>query len=298
VPIAAIDLGGTKLAGARFDPGGRILGREVLPLGGRTGGEVGALARQLLGTLSRGARIDGVGVAVPGIYHRDRGTVWAPNIPGWDDYPLVEELRAATSATVTVESDRTCCIMGEVWQGEARGARNAIFLAVGTGIGAGILVDGRVLRGAHDVAGATGWLVLDGEYREQYAACGNFEYHAAGPGIARAAGVATAEEAFAAFARGQPQATQAVRTAVSYWGRAVANYVSLFNPEVIVFGGGVFGPAVALLDDISAEARRWAQPVSITQVRLRASALGADAALYGAAAVAAGVVSTDSVERP
>jgi glucokinase len=66
----------------------------------------------------------------------------------------------------------------------------------------------------------------------------------------------------------------------------VANYVSLFNPEVIVFGGGLFGPAASLLDDISAEARRWAQPISLTQVRLRVSALAADAPLYGAAAVA------------
>jgi glucokinase len=225
-------------------------------------------------------------MSVPGIYHRDRGTVWAPNIAGWDDYPLLDELRRATDAPVAVESDRTCCIMGEVWQGEARGAKNAIFVAVGTGIGAGILADGRVLRGAQDVAGATGWLVLDGGYRDEYAACGNFEYHAAGPGIARAAGVATAEEAFAAFARGDERAVRAVRTAVSYWGRAVANYVSLFNPEVIVFGGGVFGPAAALLDDVYAEAGKWAQPISIKQVRLKASALGADAALYGAAAVA------------
>ena len=284
--IAGLDLGGTKVAGALFDAGGRILGREILSLDGRGGADVGALIRQTIDTLSRTAPLEALAVAVPGIYHSDRGTVWAPNIPGWDDYPLLEELRGATDAAVTVESDRTCCILGEVWQGEARGARNAIFVAVGTGIGAGILADGRVLRGAHDIAGATGWLVLDGDYREVYAACGNFEYHASGPGIARAAGVATAEEAFAAFARGQGQAVRAVRTAVSYWGRAVANYVSLFNPEVIVFGGGVFGPAAALLDDVYAEALQWAQPISIRQVRLRASALGADAALYGAAAVA------------
>ena len=286
MPIAAIDLGGTKLAGALFEPGGRILYREFQPLRGRAGAEVGALVRQLLDKLARTGPIEALGMAVPGIFHSDRGTVWAPNIPGWDDYRLVDDLHTVTAAPVTVESDRTCCIMGEVWQGEAQGARNAIFVAVGTGIGAGILADGRVLRGAHDVAGATGWLVLDGAYHEDYAACGNFEYHAAGPGIARAAGVATAEEAFAAFARGDSRATQAVRTAVSYWGRAVANYVSLFNPEVIVFGGGLFGPAAELLDEIYAEARKWAQPVSINQVRLRTSALGADAALYGAAAAA------------
>jgi glucokinase len=286
VPVAAIDLGGTKLAGALFDAAGRMVHREVTPLGGRRGSGVGALLQEVLGALSRTAHFDALGVSVPGIYHRDRGTVWAPNIPGWDDYPLVDELRRATEVPVTVESDRSCCILGEAWQGEARGARNAIFVAVGTGIGLGILADGRVLHGAHDIAGATGWLVLDGPYREEYAACGNFEYHAAGPGIARAAGVPTAEGAFAAFARGDARAARAVRTAVSYWGRAVANYVSLFNPEVIVFGGGLFGPAASLLDDIYAEARRWAQPISLTQVRLRVSALVADAPLYGAAAVA------------
>lgn len=286
MPIAAIDLGGTKLAGAIFGEDGRILHREVLPLAGRTGGEVGALIRELTESFTARDSISAIGVAVPGIYHSDRGTVWAPNIPGWDDYPLLTELQKATSAHVCVESDRTCYILGEQWQGHARGARNAIFVAVGTGIGAGIMVDGRVLRGAHDIAGATGWLVLDGPYRNEYAACGNFEYHAAGPGIARAAGVADAQAAFEAYARGEARAVAAIQSAVSYWGRAVANYVSLFNPEVIVFGGGVFGPAASLLDEIYAEALRWAQPISIRQVKLHASALGSDAGLFGAAAVA------------
>ncbi|HEX6559651.1 MAG TPA: ROK family protein [Longimicrobiales bacterium] len=285
MPIAAIDLGGTKLAGALFSADGRILHRAVVPLDGRTGAGVGGLIAQLVRDLAGHGDVDAVGVAVPGIYHSDRGTVWAPNIPGWEDYPLRDELQGTTSAAVVVESDRTCYIMGEQWQGHARGARNAIFVAVGTGIGAGILIDGRVLRGAHDVAGATGWLVLDGEYRAEYAACGNFEYHAAGPGIARAAGLASAEAAFEAYARGDARAVAAIESAVSYWGRAVANYVSLFNPEVIVFGGGVFGPAAMLLDDIHAEALKWAQPISIGQVKLYASALGSDAGLYGAAAV-------------
>ena len=288
MPIAAIDLGGTKLAGAVFDAGGTILRREVLPLAGRSGCDVGTLIQQLVHNLQQHAAITAIGVAVPGIYHSDRGTVWAPNIPGWDDYPLRDELSRAIAATVTVESDRTCYILGEAWRGQARGARNAIFVSVGTGIGAGILVDGVVLRGAHDIAGATGWLVLDGAYRDAYAACGNFEFHAAGPGIARAAGVGNAEEAFAAYARGDAAAVQAVRTAVSYWGRAVANYVSLFNPEVIVFGGGVFGPAAMLLDDIYAEALKWAQPISIKQVKLQVSALAGDAGLYGAAAATLG----------
>lgn len=284
--VIAVDLGGTKLAGAVFDEGGGIQRRKVVPLAGAEGKAVGALIMALVRELSAETPVDAVGVAVPGIYHSDRGSVWAPNIAGWDDYPLLNELRNATDAQVVVESDRTCYIMGEVWQGNARGSENAIYLAVGTGIGAGILADGRVLRGAHDIAGAIGWLALEPDYNSEYDACGCFEAHGSGPGIARAAGVATAEAAFEAFARGDAFATKAVRNAVSNWGRAVANLVSLFNPEVIVFGGGVFGPAAPLLDDIYAEALKWAQPISIKQVRLCPSALGSDAGLFGAAAVA------------
>jgi glucokinase len=289
MPIAAIDLGGTKLAGAIFDEHGALGHRVVMPLSGRSGAEVGALIREMAENLSREQELIAVGVAVPGIYRSERGTVWAPNIAGWDDYPLLEELSAAFAGRVVVESDRTCYIMGEAWQGHARGKRNAIFIAVGTGIGAGILIDGRVLRGANDIAGAIGWLALNGEFVREYAGCGNFEFHAAGPGIARAAGVTDAEAAFAAYARGDAIARRAIGEAISFWGRAVANLVSIFNPEVIIFGGGVFGPAASLLDDIHAEALKWGQPISMRQVKLHVSALGADAGLYGAAAVAAHV---------
>src|SRR5690606_12475612 len=130
--------------------------------------------------------IRSVGVAVPGIYRSAGGTVWAPNIPGWDDYPLRDELRAALGADVAcaVESDRTCYILGEVWQGNARGAGNAVS-AVGTGIGAGIMIDGRTIHGHADITRAIGWLALDRPYDEAYRQCGNFEYYASGPGIAR-----------------------------------------------------------------------------------------------------------------
>jgi hypothetical protein len=93
--------------------------------------------------------------------------------------------RAHRTPLVRVDSDRACCILGDAWCGSARGARNAIFITVGTGIGAGIMVDGVVLRGARDIAGAIGWLALDREYRDGYADMGCFEYHAAGPGLVR-----------------------------------------------------------------------------------------------------------------
>jgi glucokinase len=91
---------------------------------------------------------------------------------------------------------------------------------------------------------------------------------------------------FAAYDRGDVVAKEVVGQAIEFWGMAVANLVSLFNPEKIIFGGGVFGPGAKLLGDIYAEAKKWAQPISIKQVRLQASKLGGDAGLYGAGCLA------------
>jgi glucokinase len=230
--------------------------------------------------------------------------VWAPNIPGWENYPLQAELESALAdktLRVTIDSDRACCILGETWRGAARGCRNAIFLAVGTGIGAGILVDGKILRGAGDSAGAIGWLALERPFRRKYVQCGCFEYYASGEGLVKVAnelGAArrtgalsrprfrTARDVFAAYERSDRVARNTVGQAIEFWGMAVANLVSLFNPEKIIFGGGVFGPAKEFLGDIHDEARKWAQPIAIRQVKLVASRLGPDAGLYGAGALA------------
>lgn len=310
--VIGLDLGGTKIAAALFPAHGEPAHRGLVALEGRTGAAVGALlverVRELLDAAERDSGpAEGVGIAVPGIYRAATETVWAPNIPGWDDYPLVAEVRAAVpeSVSVRVDSDRACAILGETWRGSAAGARNAIFLVVGTGIGAGILVDGRIVRGIGDAAGAIGWLAMDRPYREGYEAVGCFEYHASGPGIAAKArrlieeddsydgelrcgdlATLTAQEVFAAYDSWDPVAVRTLDEAVLYWGMAVANLVSLFNPETIIFGGGVFGPAVQFLEQIHEEAVRWAQPISIRQVELRASQLGDDAVLYGAGRLA------------
>jgi glucokinase len=171
---------------------------------------------------------------------------------------------------------------------------------VGTGIGAGILVDGSILRGAHDIAGAIGWMGLDRPYCADYDRCGGFESHASGAGIVRVAREylksapdylgplwtiepqrITAHEVFAAYEEGDALAARVVANAIQCWGMAVANLVSLFDPEMVVLGGGLFGPAAKELDRIVAEARRWAQPVSFGKVAVCTSLLGADACLYG-----------------
>ncbi len=304
--ILGIDVGGTKIAAALFRESGEILARETAPLAGRGGAAVGALirdvgARLLQAPVGRSDPPRAVGAIIPGIYWSDRGRVWAPNIRGWDDYPLLEELRAfaGPERVVAIDSDRAGYILGECWLGAARGAHDAIFVAVGTGIGAGILAGGQVLRGTRDIAGATGWMALDRHYRPGYREVGCFEYNASGPGIVRVARDYLADEpehvgaltrlpeittaaVFEAAEVGDPLAVRVIENAIAYWGMAVANYVSLFDPEIIVFGGGVFGPAAKYLDQIRQEALLWGQPISTPRVRLAVSTLGGDAGLLGA----------------
>jgi glucokinase len=311
--VIAIDLGGTKAAAALFNVHGRAFHKEVRLLEKREGKEVGslisAMARELATEGERaGHRIDALGICVPGISYHDAGTVWAPNIPGWTEYPLREEIRAAVSQkgiNVVIDSDRACSIWGEVWQGAAHGARDAIFLSVGTGIGAGILSEGKILRGAHDIAGAIGWLALERPFREEFASCGCFEHYASGEGIAKAARALlagptggrgmlaskapeeiTSYDVFNAYDAHDPVAELVLGRCIELWGMAAANLVSLFNPEKIIFGGGIFGPAVRFLGAIREEARKWAQPISMTRVTFEPSLLGSDAGLYGAGFIA------------
>jgi glucokinase len=300
MPVAGIDLGGTKLAVAVFSDDGDMLHRESVPLAGRTGSDVGALIASRITTLVNDHGCDSAGICVPGLYRAAQGTVWAPNIPGWNDYPLLEELNGrAGISNIAIDSDRAACILGETWRGAARGARDAIFVAVGTGIGAGIMCDGRIVRGHGDVAGAIGWLALDRPFAPRFVRHGCFEDQASGPGLVRVAldliaddpdylgplvniTLLSAAHIFDAHARGDIIAQRTIDNAVELWGMAAANLVSLFNPEMIVFGGGVFGPAIQFLDRIKAEAKRWAQPIAIEQVRIVGSELGDDAGLYGA----------------
>jgi glucokinase len=303
--VIGIDLGGTKLSGALFSKNGRIILRTELLLGDKGGTEAGALVvQQVLEHVEyakdKGYRIDSVGICIPGISNQTNRTVWAPNIQGWEAYPLYKEVRDGLnkpSVPVSIESDRNCYILGEMWKGGARECSNAIFMAVGTGIGVGIVANGQIINGMSGIAGAIGWLALDRPYSPAYDQCGHFEYHASGTGIARSAerlldmgsesetliaGEISARDVFTAYSRNDQVAVKVIEQCIEYWGMAVANLVSIFNPEKIIFGGGIFGPAAQFLDRISEEAGKWAQPIGIQQVILEGTSLKGDAGLIGA----------------
>jgi glucokinase len=239
---------------------------------------------------------------VPGIYHKTTGRVWAPNIGGWADYPLLAELKELMGPIpVCIDSDRACYILGEHWKGAAQVCTDAIYLAVGTGIGAGIMAGGQIIRGGHDIAGAIGWMALERPFIPAFVPAGCFEGYASGTGMALHAqklmdenaqykGVlrhaARAEDILKAYETGDEIAIQVITTCIELWGMAIANLVSLFDPEKIIMGGGVFGPATKFIPDIVAEAAKWAQPVSMKLVQVEASMLEDRAGLYGAGMLA------------
>jgi len=305
--LLAFDLGGTKLATAIFNNEGKILFSEITPLEKRKGPEVGKLITNRISTLSDVTgitkdEIKSIGISVPGIYHSKHGTVWAPNIQGWKEYPLLAEIQSiAGKIPVTIDSDRACYILGEVWKGSAQQCKDAIFLSVGTGIGAGILVNGNVLRGSNDIGGAIGWMGVQRPFDQKYIECGCLEYYTSGEGIAKMAKDLLKEQKnysgelknksieeissltiFRLYEKKDEIAEKVIQLCIEYWGIAAANLVSLFNPEKIIFGGGVFGPAISLLAHIKEEATKWAQPISIQQVSFEASSLKNDAGVYGA----------------
>ena len=303
----AVDLGGTKCAAALANGKGELVNHQTAMVAGSKGADVaGLIMKQIEAMLAHAAlkyhQVDGIGISVPGISDRWKGTVWAPNIEGWERFPLHQYLKdhlTRHELPVIIENDRAASLLGEHWLGAAREARNAIYLAVGTGIGAGILSDGKLVRGASDIAGAIGWLALQRPFESKYRHCGNFEYYASGEGLVRAAHELaprsgsrlfqkgkpdgyTAEMLFDSYEKKDPVARKVIDQAIELWGMACANLVSLFNPEVIVFGGGLFGPGLGYLDRIYRESIRWAQPLAMRQVKFLPSALKGTAPLLGA----------------
>ncbi|MDZ7821619.1 MAG: ROK family protein [Candidatus Marinimicrobia bacterium] len=225
----------------------------------------------------------------------------APNIPGWRNYPLLEDLRHYR-IPVRIMSDRCCHILGEHWKGAARGCKNVIYYSAGAGIYAGIMIGGQILRGSHNIAGAIGWMSIDSRYDKKYKKYGFLEYYASAKGIAeRARELAentpeyegplreadiNIQDVFNAYKLEDPVAERILRDAVRYWGISIGNLISIFNPSKIILGGSVFGPGTQFKHQIYEEAAKWAQPVSMQEVTLVLSELGNQSGLVGACRLA------------
>jgi glucokinase len=282
------DLGGTKIAVARVEPSGAITHRLQAATPAAGGKQVVDAIAHLLAQLPREAAC-AVGVAVPGLARPD-GTVWAPNLPGWTRMPLARMLRERLGLSVELESDRNACVLGEAWQGRAQDSSDVVFVTVGTGIGAGIISGGRLLRGSGELAGCLGWLPVREKFHAAYKNVGCLEFHAAGPGIGRAGGrrlaaPASPEQIVAMARAGDARARGVLADAGSALGAALAAVVDILNPQIIVVGGGMAAAGNLLLAPARRALQLWAQPLAGRQVRVVRSSLGNRAPLLGLAKI-------------
>jgi glucokinase len=253
----------------------------------------------------RREQIIGIGAGIPAVLAQEADfVIWGPNLAGWRQVDLRGALERHFNLPVCVEYDGHTAVLGEWWVGAGRQYRSIVDIIIGTGVGGGMVLDGRLYRGADRLAGAAGWFVLDpGRESEavQERALGSWEAHIAGPGLARSAlqllrsGTAgqssladkgeqvTAQDVFQAARQGDPLAVQIVSQAADALGRGIANIVSLVNPEIIILGGSVGSHSDFLLPEVRQVVERYAQPISCRSVKIVVSQLGADAGLYGAA---------------
>jgi glucokinase len=248
--------------------------------------------------------VAGVGIACAGQIRPDDGlVVQAPNI-GWNDFPLGTRLAEALHVPVFVENDVRAAAWGEFRFGAARGAKSLIVVFVGTGLGSGAVLDGRLWRGAGNAAGEVGHtqVVIDG----LPCRCGQrgcLEQYVAGTGYqrqfaaARAAGVKTslsdvtgddatkltAPMVWAAAAAGDAFAREVKSNAERYLALGIANYVTVINPEVLVFGGGVVESVPALVDVATPQLIAWTTVLGRASLRVARAELGDWSGVAGAA---------------
>jgi glucokinase len=302
----AIDLGGTKCSAAVIDRRGKILSRRTVPVDVSSPSgpllQVVQLAKELAGGMKPADAYVGAAVAVPGLVRRS-GAVWAPNLPGWERMPLAKRLTRALGLPVNVESDRNAAVLGECWVGAAKDKSDAIVLMIGTGIGAGILSGGHIVRGAHELSGCAGWLTVTREDVQAAQRSGELESLAAGPAIGHAAqqslreGAAsslahlnistiTAHDVAAAARHGDALALDIFNRAGRFLGYAVANLVSLLDPEIIVLGGGMASVADLYLISLQNSMLERAQPIAAQKVKITVSKLAETVNLLGCARMA------------
>lgn len=280
------DLGGTKIAAACVEESGKITRRLLAP----TPPAGGVAVVEAMISLFNRLPVEGacaLGVAVPGLAYPS-GTVWAPNLAGWVKMPLGQMLKRRFKLPVLIESDRNAFVTGEAWQGSARRCSDVVFVAIGTGIGAGIIGGGRLIRGKQGLAGCLGWMAVRDRFLPLYESVGCLEAHVAGPGIARAARRVfhrpiESHEVVGLARGGDPRAKQVIVEAGHFLGLALANLVDILNPQRIVIGGGVAAAGDLLLDPARETLKRWGQPLAAKQVRITRSRLGGRAGLLGTA---------------
>jgi glucokinase len=303
-PALAIDVGGTKLAAAVVEPGGRLITWAQVPTPRDLGSEplwrtLDALVDRVVeeaGVLSP-AGLAGVGAGCGGPMEWPAGVVSPLNIPAWRSFPLRARLQQRFGGLpVRVHNDAICLVAGEHWRGAGRGAGNVLGMVVSTGVGGGLILDSRVIEGASGNAGHIGHVVVDPEDGPE-CLCGGrgcLEAIARGPALvawAQREGWrpgqrdATAKELADDGAQGHPIGRAAMRRAGRALGIAISSATHLCDLEVAAIGGGLSQAGALLFEPLEESLHAHAKLRFARRLRVVPAALGQSAGLVGAAAL-------------
>ncbi|MGW6923544.1 ROK family protein [Streptomyces sp. NPDC054950] len=300
--VAALDIGGTKIAGALVDGDGTILARAQRPTPAQENGDtVMRAVEETLAELTAAplwGRVRAVGIGSAGPVDASAGTVSPVNVPGWRDFPLVDRVRAVTgNLPVELIGDGVAITAAEHWQGAARGHDNALCMVVSTGVGGGLVLGGRLHPGPTGNAGHIGHISveLDGDP----CPCGGrgcVERIASGPHIARRAlengwlpgpdGDTSAAAVAAAARAGDPVAVASFERAAQALAAGIAATATLVEIDIAVIGGGVGKAGEVLFAPLRRALRDYATLSFVQRLTVTPAQMGTDAGLVGAAAAA------------
>jgi glucokinase len=310
--VAAVDLGGTKIRSLLVDAAGQLLAADQRATDAERG-QAAVIERILesvrAATVAARLRIEdlvGVGVAAPGPVDFWNGVVLeAPNLPGWQDVPLAAILAEQLGRPAYLENDANAAAIGEHRFGAGRGVQQMIYLTISTGIGAGLILDGRLYRGTDGTAGELGHVVVDphGPF-DDCGLPGCLEIMASGTAIARMGreaavaapddsplrrraelGEITTPDVHAAALAGDPLAAAILGRAAESLALGLASFINIFNPQLFVIGGGTANIWDAYVEPAFAAAQRLAFARPAATVRLLPASLGPDSGALGMAAL-------------
>lgn len=308
--IVGVDVGGSKINAVLADASGSIQARQVWETLAEEGPD--AVVQRIIECvreLTAGVEVSGIGIGAAGGHDTRRGVVtFSPNLPGWNDIPLCETVRREFNLPTYLHNDCTLAALGEHRFGGGVGVDNLVYVGLGTGIGGGIIIGGEIYSGASGAAGEVGHMIID--VNGPTCTCGSngcWECFASGRAVAEEAGrqfesgmptairrhaggdvsKVTAETVLQAAQDGDYVASELISRTARYLGLGLVNLVNIFNPELIIIGGGLANMGSLLLDPAVEVVNERAFRVSSQAVRIELTMLGGDAAALGAVALVA-----------
>ena len=287
--IIGIDLGGTKIAGVLSTPSGKVLMEINIPTEASKGKkQVIANIKKVIYTLiqSKKVKLKAIGIGAPGPIHYEKGIVIeAPNLPGWKKVHLRDILEKEFKVPIFVDNDANCAALAEAWFGAGKFAKHFIYMTVSTGIGGGIIINKSLYRGAIGAAGEFGHMIINSNGPK--CACGNngcLEALASGTAMKKKTGTAAIGIELAAR-QGDKAAIATIEETAEYLAIGIANLVNIFNPEMVVIGGGLSNMREKLLGPVKRQFKKHALSLPAKSVKIVRAKLKNNAGVLGAVAL-------------